>query len=194
MLVTNYTNKHFGFPRGKVNEGEDGVSCAIREVWEEIGIDITDYINEESSITFTNKKESKTMYVVIGVPENTKFNPNHITRKEIGKIEWTYLFDFEIQKDTDKFYGIKHFLPPLKMYIEKFKDKIAIDAANIGVSDRNLSKNESNERQKYLKVSSIFLIIKGQFYETSRRKNIKLWKKARRENGPDRLQVPKSKK
>ena len=151
LLVTNFTNKHYGFPRGKINEGEDGVSCAIREVWEEIGIDITNYINSESCINFSTKKESKTMYVVIGVPENTKFNPNHITRKEIGKIEWVTIDEFNRQKETDKFNGIKAFLPPVKLYIEKYKEKMGMTTGFQNIMSIN---NEANsELQKYSKVN-----------------------------------------
>ena len=35
------------FPKGKVNEGEDDVTCAIREIKEEIGFDISRYLNPD---------------------------------------------------------------------------------------------------------------------------------------------------
>lgn len=63
------------------------MSCAIREVWEEIGIDISSLISEDNVITNNLKNESKTLYVVVGVNENFKFNPNHNTRMEIGNVE-----------------------------------------------------------------------------------------------------------
>jgi mRNA-decapping enzyme subunit 2 len=38
------------FPKGKIDELETGVTCAIRECWEETGIDISDKISEKSKI------------------------------------------------------------------------------------------------------------------------------------------------
>jgi ADP-ribose pyrophosphatase YjhB (NUDIX family) len=154
-LVTNYSNKHYGFPRGKVNEGEDGVSCAVREVWEEIGIDVAPYINEDCVITYNVRNESKTMYVAIGVPENIKFNPNHITRKEIGRIEWMSVKDLDANKDKDKFALIKMFIPPIKIYIQNYKQKTQ-NAPNLR-SSNNQQKlgplNVQGDVQRYSKVA-----------------------------------------
>jgi mRNA-decapping enzyme subunit 2 len=36
----NFRCTNYSFPKGKVNENEEGIQCAIREVWEEIGFDI----------------------------------------------------------------------------------------------------------------------------------------------------------
>ena len=33
------------FPKGKANQGEEDVSCAIREIKEEIDLDVEPYIN-----------------------------------------------------------------------------------------------------------------------------------------------------
>lgn len=37
LVVMNYRQTVYSFPKGKVNQNEDGVQCAIREVWEEVG-------------------------------------------------------------------------------------------------------------------------------------------------------------
>ena len=37
----NYNKTLYSFPKGKVNENEKPIDCAIREVWEEIGYDIS---------------------------------------------------------------------------------------------------------------------------------------------------------
>jgi NUDIX domain len=115
--VTNFSNKYYGFPKGKINEGEDGITCAIREVWEEIGIDVTSLISEENVITNNLKNESKTLYVVVGVNEQFTFNPNHMTRKEIGNIEWMNITELEFHKDLDKYLLIRPFIGPLKLFI-----------------------------------------------------------------------------
>ena len=44
-----YAKTHYGFPRGKRNQDETDVLCAIREAREEIGFDITNLINPKVS-------------------------------------------------------------------------------------------------------------------------------------------------
>lgn len=50
LLVMNFRCTNYSFPKGKVNENESGLFCAIREVWEEIGFDIQNQITEEDFI------------------------------------------------------------------------------------------------------------------------------------------------
>lgn len=118
--------KYYNFPKGKVNEGESGVACAIREIWEEIGMDISKLIREDCVIEYNVKKENKTMYVVVGVNENYKFTPNNNTRNEIGSIKWISIKEFERRKNEDKFFLIKHFLEPLKLFIQVYSKKMNI--------------------------------------------------------------------
>jgi mRNA-decapping enzyme subunit 2 len=33
LLVMNFNCTNYSFPKGKVNMNENGISCAIREVW-----------------------------------------------------------------------------------------------------------------------------------------------------------------
>lgn len=121
LLVTNMNKKYYNFPKGKVNEGEEGIKCAIREVWEEIGMDVRSLIQENCSIEYSCKKEFKMMYVVVGVNESFQFNPNHNTRNEIGSVTWMQMSDFDRRKEEDKFSLIKHFYQPLKLFIERYK-------------------------------------------------------------------------
>ena len=41
LLVKSFFGNTYGFPKGKVNEKESQEECAIREVWEEVGVDIS---------------------------------------------------------------------------------------------------------------------------------------------------------
>lgn len=115
--------KYYNFPKGKVNEGEEGHVCAVREVWEEIGLDIRELVNPDCCIQYSVKKENKTMFVVVGVNENYQFKPNNTTRNEIGSIVWKSLKEFESRKNEEKFYLIKHFLDPLLLFIDHYKRK-----------------------------------------------------------------------
>ena len=58
LLVQSYFSKNsWGFPKGKINENETPVKCAIREVNEEIGFDISGHIDPESYIEVTKNDQ-----------------------------------------------------------------------------------------------------------------------------------------
>jgi mRNA-decapping enzyme subunit 2 len=90
VLVSSYNeralsghNNRFKFPRGKIDEGEPPISCAAREVWEEVGYPIDDKINEADVI---RHRDHLILYIVKDVPEDYKFCTQTI--REIGAIEW----------------------------------------------------------------------------------------------------------
>ena len=57
LLVMNYNCTSYSFPKGKVNMNENGISCATREVWEEIGLNIQKNISEKDFIEY--RKENR---------------------------------------------------------------------------------------------------------------------------------------
>jgi mRNA-decapping enzyme subunit 2 len=89
----NRHNNKFKFPKGKIDQGESEISCASREVFEEVGYSIEDKINERDKIVIKNHRNMKkeTYYIVPDVPENTQFQTH--TVKEIGAIEWFRISD-----------------------------------------------------------------------------------------------------
>ena len=63
------------------------VDCAAREVFEEVGYDVTGKIHDKRYIDgkISSNKPMR-MFIVPAVPENTKFETH--TRKEISEIKW----------------------------------------------------------------------------------------------------------
>ena len=57
----------FGFPKGKIDEAETPITCAIREVWEEVGYDITGKINSNQLVKAENDDKEVTLFVVRGI-------------------------------------------------------------------------------------------------------------------------------
>ncbi|XP_003223073.1 m7GpppN-mRNA hydrolase isoform X3 [Anolis carolinensis] len=87
LLVQGYLAKSgWGFPKGKVNKEEAPHDCAAREVFEETGFDIKDYINKDDYIELRINDQLARLYIIPGIPKDTKFNPK--TRREIRNIEW----------------------------------------------------------------------------------------------------------
>lgn len=77
----------WSFPRGKINKDESDLDCAVREVYEETGLDLQEaglVLPEEQmkSIDVTMREQSLKLYVFRGVPMDTNFEPR--TRKEIS--------------------------------------------------------------------------------------------------------------
>ncbi|PFH61806.1 hypothetical protein XA68_16234 [Ophiocordyceps unilateralis] len=125
----------WSFPRGKINKDEDDLDCAVREVYEETGLDIraAGLVPEKKpkSIEISMREQQLRLYVFRDIPMDTDFQPR--TRKEISKIQWYRLSelptfskkgDKSAQHNDDgagnqnrKFYMVAPFLVPLKKWI-----------------------------------------------------------------------------
>lgn len=84
----------FLFPRGKKCYNETEAQTAIREVYEEIGYDIT---NKIGRIVFKPSKEKYTLFMVYNVRLDEKFMT--ATRNEISEIKWVSVKDILCQQE-----------------------------------------------------------------------------------------------
>ncbi|KAH9815133.1 NUDIX hydrolase domain-like protein [Melampsora americana] len=92
LLVKGYkANSSWSFPRGKINENEQPRDCAIREVLEETGFDITSHMCDDHFIEIMIREQKLRMYLVTGIPDETVFETQ--TRQEISAIAWFPLAD-----------------------------------------------------------------------------------------------------
>lgn len=124
----------WSFPRGKINKDEDDLDCAVREVYEETGLDLREsglVPNEVKPIyiEIPMREQHLRLYVFRDVPMDTAFQPR--TRKEISKIEWYKLSDLPTLRkrgpqnhydsgagtNANKFYMVAPFLVPLKKWV-----------------------------------------------------------------------------
>ncbi|KAL7956589.1 DCP2 domain-containing protein [Trichoderma compactum] len=127
----------WSFPRGKINKDEDDLDCAVREVYEETGLDLREagLVPTEAKpkyIELPMREQHLRLYVFRDVPMDTVFQPR--TRKEISKIEWYKLSDLPTLRkkgpqnnnhqydsspgtNANKFYMVAPFLVPLKKWI-----------------------------------------------------------------------------
>ncbi|CAD5212862.1 unnamed protein product [Bursaphelenchus okinawaensis] len=88
LLVQGYfsTKNSWGFPKGKVNEDETPEACAIREVLEETGYDITDKMRPDVCFRYNLNDTAVCLYAALDVDQDFNFHPH--MRKEIRKIAW----------------------------------------------------------------------------------------------------------
>nr|CAH0105290.1 unnamed protein product [Daphnia galeata] len=97
LLVQGFWSKSsWGFPKGKVNEGEDPARCAVREVLEETGFDISHLISVKEFLETTVNDQLTRLYIIPGVPHETKFIPR--TRNEIRALQWFPIADLPNSK------------------------------------------------------------------------------------------------
>jgi len=126
----------WGFPRGKVNQNESETECAIREVYEEIGFNLTGLIKESDYIEQKVRDQVIKLYIIPFVPEDTEFRPR--TKNEIGGIEWHEISDIPTSytqlKDRGKkainYYNAIPFLPKLKKWIDRKKQLMRKQSEN----------------------------------------------------------------
>jgi len=134
-------NSSWSFPRGKINKDEDDLDCAIREVYEETGLDVWEagLVSSKEAVKFievTMRDQQIRLYVFRNVPIATKFEPK--TRKEISDIQWYKLSELPAfrkkgnqtqnenannAKNANKFYMVAPFLVPLKKWVVQQRKK-----------------------------------------------------------------------
>ena len=103
LLVYQKFGKFWGFPKGHVEEGENEIETAVREVKEEVGLDVI--IDEEKryAINYIVRNEiDKTSVFFIATPKD-----NTITKQEseIEDIKWC---DFDEAMDLITYDDLKY--------------------------------------------------------------------------------------
>ncbi|XP_042392299.1 mRNA-decapping enzyme subunit 2-like [Zingiber officinale] len=113
----------WSFPRGKKSKDEEDHTCAVREVLEETGFDVSKLLNMDDYIEVVIGQQRVRLYIVTGVKEDTVFAP--LTKKEISEISWHRIDELQPASDEVmsrgvnglKLYMVAPFLLSLKSWI-----------------------------------------------------------------------------
>ncbi|KAJ1503647.1 mRNA-decapping enzyme subunit 2 [Coelomomyces lativittatus] len=133
LLVKGWKSKTWSFPKGKINQNEKEVDCAIREVLEETGLDVTPYLittnylpkapnanlDEPDHIERTIRECRMRLYFAWNVPEYTVFKTQ--TLNEISDITWHSLSDVFLahyEKKKSIYFLMAPFLDDIQTWIE----------------------------------------------------------------------------
>lgn len=125
-----WAKSSWGFPKGKINENEEPVHCAIREVYEETGYDIKNLLVPSEYIELIINYQYTRLYLIRGVPISTVFIPR--TRNEIKCCEWFPIEPLPVTKNENfvkdnlsmngnSFFMILPFVKRLKKWLEKIQ-------------------------------------------------------------------------
>lgn len=158
LLVQSFFAKNsWSFPKGKVNENEDPVKCAIREVYEETGFDCGHLINANDFIEGqTSNYQYTRLYIVKNVPMDTKFCPR--TRNEIKDCSWFSVdllptnrndegymrLDRKIRANS--FYMILPFISKLKHWI--MNERMGMNSSGRGKKKQLQQQQQQPQRKK----------------------------------------------
>ncbi|KAJ4908430.1 mRNA-decapping enzyme subunit 2 [Raphanus sativus] len=131
LLVKGWKGSSWSFPRGKKSKDEEDYACAIREVLEETGFDVSKLLKKEEYIEFTFRQQRVRLYIVAGVTDDTSFAPQ--TKKEISEIAWHRLDHLQPASNEVithgvaglKLYMVAPFLASLKSWISKHPSPVA---------------------------------------------------------------------
>lgn len=101
LLVQDATSKTWSFPRGKIGKDEDDVKCAIRECYEETGLDLSNHIRPDKYMNTNMQGKQIRIYFCTDVAMNVveKFKP--MSTFEIKDMKW-----FSV-KSLKKLHGTK---------------------------------------------------------------------------------------
>ncbi|XP_031502172.2 mRNA-decapping enzyme subunit 2-like [Nymphaea colorata] len=83
----------WSFPLGKKNKDEEDHTCAIREVLEKTGFDISKLLKLEDNIEVVIGQQRMRLYIIAGVKKDTVFAP--LTKKKISGISWHRLDELQ---------------------------------------------------------------------------------------------------
>ncbi|XP_031106563.1 mRNA-decapping enzyme subunit 2 [Ipomoea triloba] len=131
LLVKGWKGSSWSFPRGKKNKDEEDHTCAIREVLEETGFDVSKLLNKEEHIEMVFGQQRVRLYIIAGVKDDTAFAPQ--TKKEISEIAWQRLDELQpangdvISRSYTglKLYMVAPFLTSLKAWISAHQPPVA---------------------------------------------------------------------
>ncbi|XP_008377576.3 mRNA-decapping enzyme subunit 2-like isoform X2 [Malus sylvestris] len=131
LLVKGWKGSSWSFPRGKKNKDEEDHACAIREVQEETGFDVTKLLDKDEYIEVIFGQQRVRLYIIAGVREDTAFAP--LTKKEISEIAWHRLDDLQPASDNVisrgvtglKLYMVSPFLATLRSWILSHQSPVA---------------------------------------------------------------------
>jgi mRNA-decapping enzyme subunit 2 len=114
-LAQAWGGKSWGFAKGKLNEGEGEMACAVRETLEETGYDAEGHTNERDSISMVVQGKLVKLYYATDTPEDFPFEPQ--TRYEVQQVKFFPL------DDLPKTFNVLPFLNGIRRWIAAQKKK-----------------------------------------------------------------------
>jgi mRNA-decapping enzyme subunit 2 len=117
LLIRSWNGTTWAFPKGKINKDEAEHECAIREVDEEIGLDLRAHLDTAQFLTHSyGRGTTVKLYLVCGIDVAVHLETR--TKKEIGAIEWHALSELgtEASKKDKDFWLVQQVIARIKKW------------------------------------------------------------------------------
>ncbi|KAF7081190.1 hypothetical protein CFC21_085160 [Triticum aestivum] len=127
LLVKGWkSSASWSFPRGKRSKDEEDHTCAVREVLEETGCDVSKLLKMDDHIEVSIGQQRVRLYIITGVKEDTVFAPQ--TKKEISEISWHRIDDLLPASDDAISRGVNgmklYMVAPFLMYCVESEESL----------------------------------------------------------------------
>ncbi|CCF72915.1 mRNA-decapping enzyme subunit 2 [Babesia microti strain RI] len=122
LLVRGFDSLQWTFPRGKADEQEDDTKCAIREIREETGIDVSKLIDPKCYLELFLNGRSVKLFIVFNVNELVNHKP--LLVNEISECRWVSISLLRKKNNNIiKTFNVTEFIPDLVSFINKYRQK-----------------------------------------------------------------------
>eukprot|EP01105_Mastigella_eilhardi_P027719 TRINITY_DN870_c1_g1_i4.p1 TRINITY_DN870_c1_g1~~TRINITY_DN870_c1_g1_i4.p1 ORF type:complete len:499 (+),score=99.05 TRINITY_DN870_c1_g1_i4:153-1649(+) len=130
VLVKGFGFTGWGFPKGKLKDGETCSTGAVREVKEEIGYDIGVHIEKDQRIEMSVGRRKVTLFICKDVPMGSTFEPE--TRNEISEIAWHRVSSVLSPQGSNRYISIVPFMKQFIVWLhrERIKQQAHVALAN----------------------------------------------------------------
>ncbi|XP_045612052.1 m7GpppN-mRNA hydrolase [Procambarus clarkii] len=152
LLVQGFWHRaSWGFPKGKINVDEEPHNCAIREVLEETGYDISPLIDPSGYLETSIGEQFVRLYIIPGVSTTTEFVPR--TKGEIKQLKWFPISQLPSHKNdrnfnkvngsTNMFYMVMPFVKPLREWLAN-RQRAAVNGTGNGAGREGRRRHRSS--------------------------------------------------
>ncbi len=152
LMVKGWSSATWTFPKGKIAKDELPEQCAIREVLEEIGFDISSRLDPNDYLQTEIGPQAVRLYLVKNVSEDSSFQT--MTRKEISAIKWISMAELSNPNFTNKSYGVQSVVGRLKAFVKKEKKAVGTPQPTPVAVPKKKTKKQQQERQQPVTKSS----------------------------------------
>ena len=85
LLMNTRKNEPWSFPKGKIEDNEEPLQCALRETYEETGLDLTNYAPQNPT-HFASYSDGLIWFIIPGVSDTLRLEPQELG--EVDRLEW----------------------------------------------------------------------------------------------------------
>ena len=113
---------HWGFPKGKIQEKESPEACAVREVFEETGLNIGKILRRTMFLQQKTPNYTSYLFMISGISKAEKVQPS--CPEEICECKWFSLYTLPTDYEDESCREFLKIIPFMKDILEWAKEEL----------------------------------------------------------------------